>query len=223
MRARARAEHRAPTRPDLERAPAPNVQVASSFAMATAMISCQVCFEHRKGRTKYLGQADLFVCQSGACLEEHTRRKKVAREKVAAEKAAAKEAERAAKAKARAAKLQARAAARALPRAAAPKAKSKRQAAPSFFSQGIAAAEVTDDEVEVEEEEGGAPTPMVVGAARATPDSERPRSVRKARAPCRFVDAAAEDEDGVEDEEVPYPPPPHPFRRASRRRTSSSG
>ena len=81
MRAPARAKHRAPTRPDLERAPAPNVQVASSFAMATAMITCQVCFEHRKGRTKYLGQADLFVCCSGPCLEENTRRKKVAREK----------------------------------------------------------------------------------------------------------------------------------------------
>ena len=207
MRAPARAKHRAPTRPDLERAPAPNVQVASSFAMATAMITCQVCFEHRKGRTKYLGQADLFVCQSGPCLEENTRRKKVAREKVVAEKAAAKEAAGAAKAKARAAQLLAKATARDAIRAAALKAKAKPKAAPSFFRQGIAAAEVTDDEVEVEEEEGGAPTPMVVGAARATPDSERPRSVRKARAPCRFVDAAAEDEDGVEDEEVPYPPP----------------
>ena len=208
MRARARAEHRAPTRPDLERAPAPNVQVASSFAMATAMITCQVCFEHRKGRTKYLGQADLFVCQSGPCLEENTRRKKVAREKVAAEKAAAKEAALAAKAKARAAKLLAKATARDAIRAAALKAKAKPKAAPSFFRQGIAAAEVTDDEVEVEKE-GGAPTPMVVGAsvARATPDSERPRSVRNARAPCRFIDAAADDDDGVEDEEVPYPPP----------------
>ena len=166
-----------------------------------------MCFEHRKGRTRYLGQADLYVCLNGPCLEEHTRRKKLAREKLGAERAAAKEAANAAKAKARAEKMLAEAAARRAPRVAAPKAKTKPKAAPSFFRQGIAAAEVTDDEVEVEEEEGGAPTPMVVGAARATPDSERPRSVRKARAPCRFVDAAAEDEDGVEDEEVPYPPP----------------
>ena len=149
----------------------------------------------------------LDVEEMPCCLEEHSRRKKVAREKLGAERAAAKEAADAAKAKARAEKMLAEAAARRAPRVAAPKAKTKPKAAPSFFRQGIAAAEVTDDEVEVEEEEGGAPTPMVVGAARATPDSERPRSVRKARAPCRFVDAAAEDEDGVEDEEVPYPPP----------------
>ena len=38
----------------------------------------EVCFERRKGRTKYLGQADRYVCFSGPCLEEHTSRKKVA-------------------------------------------------------------------------------------------------------------------------------------------------
>ena len=125
-----------------------------------------MCFEHRKGRTKYLGQADLYVCLNGPCLEEHTRRKKVAREKLGAERAAAKEAADAAKAKARAEKLLAKAAARRAPRVAAPKAKTKPKAAPSFFRQGIAAAEVTDDEVEVEEEVGGAPTAMAVGMAR---------------------------------------------------------
>ena len=62
-----------------------------------------MCFEHRKGRTRYLGQADRYVCLNGPCLEEHTRRKKVAREKLGAERAAAKEAADAAKAKARAA------------------------------------------------------------------------------------------------------------------------
>ena len=41
-------------------------------------ITFLVCFELRKGRTRYLGTADLFVCFSGACLEEHSRRKKVA-------------------------------------------------------------------------------------------------------------------------------------------------
>ena len=45
-----------------------------------------MCFEHRKGRTRYLGQADLYVCLNGPCLEEHTRRKKLAREKLGAER-----------------------------------------------------------------------------------------------------------------------------------------
>ena len=49
MGARARAKHRAPTRPDFERAPSPNVHRSRpSFAMAMAMITCQVCFERRK-------------------------------------------------------------------------------------------------------------------------------------------------------------------------------
>ena len=39
--------------------------VAPSFARPPVEITCQVCFELRKARTKYLGQADLFVCFSG--------------------------------------------------------------------------------------------------------------------------------------------------------------
>ena len=44
--------------------------------MAPIETMCQVCFEWRKCRTKYLGRDDLLVCTAIACLTKNTERKK---------------------------------------------------------------------------------------------------------------------------------------------------
>ena len=77
--------------------------------MASHEDMCQVCFEKKKCRTKYLGRAGLYVCSNPTCLATNLERRKVAKELALAEKAAKKKALDEAKAKARAKKMLAKA------------------------------------------------------------------------------------------------------------------
>ena len=171
------------------------------MAPATA---CQVCFELRKCRVKYLGkQGAGFVCTNVACLETNAARKVEAKTLADAEKAAAKKASQEAKAKERAAILAAKARARLAGR------QSPRdpRATPFYRDPDAVTDEVTDKVTDEPDGEGDVllRTATPLPEARSTPVrlSSRPSSVRRARKPPRFVDAeaGASSSDGVEEEE----------------------
>ena len=165
--------------------------------MASHEDMCQVCFEKKKCRTKYIGRAGLFVCSNPACLATNLERRKVAKELALAEKAAKKKALDEAKAKARAKKMLAKARSRpAVGRASRKPAKTKATLRDLPFFQ---------DQDEVDDRQRGEDLALELDAAPmlekvVTPSRARP--ARHAARPGRFIDeAAGASDDGVEEEE----------------------
>ena len=166
--------------------------------MASHEDMCQVCFEKKKCRTKYIGRAGLFVCSNPACLATNLERRKVAKELGLAEKAAKKKALDEAKAKARAKKMLAKARSRpAVGRASRKPAKTKATLRDAPFFQ---------DQDEVDDLQRGEDLVPELDAAPmlekvVTPSRARP--ARHAARPGRFIDEAAGESssDGVEEEE----------------------
>jgi len=159
---------------------------------------CQVCFEVKKCRTKYLGRPGEHVCCAMSCLAKNTARKQKLKETANAEKAAKKKVQDEEKAKARADRLLAKASARpANGRATKKPSKTKATARDAGFFQDPG--DESDDRDAEEHVVASAAARMleeVTTPTRSTP-------ARKAAKPRRFIDeeARGSDSDGVEIEE----------------------
>lgn len=198
--------------------------------MATQEALCQVCFEVKKCRTKYMGRVGLFVCTNSDCLTMNTDRKKEAKQLADAKKAAAKKTLQEAKEKERAAKTAAKAHARS-PAGRSPRNPAAKKAATGAVPFYEDPDKVTDD-LSGEDNAVGLRAAAPTLAAGSTPS--RPPSARKnAGKTSRFIAdmAEASESDGVEEEGIETPDAMRDFvvrdhqseEAASRSRARSTG